>query len=79
MSMGAIDEFPHQEAIILHLAGKGEADVVSAADIAKAVGTDRQEDIDAEVAHLVNIGLARRSGDGFQLTGEGREAAARFA
>jgi hypothetical protein len=79
MSMGAIDEFPHQEAIILHLASKGEADVVSAADIAKAVGTDRQEDIDAEVGHLVNIGLARRSGDGFQLTSEGREAAARFA
>jgi hypothetical protein len=79
MSMGAIDEFPHQEAIILHLAGKGDDEAVSAEDIARAVGTDRQEDIDAEVGHLVDIGLARRSGGGFQLTSEGREAAARFA
>jgi len=77
--VSAINEFPWQETILRALSD-GSAmtlEELASATIGSADPDDRG-DIEADVDHLVEIGLAERRDDQVQLTAEGREAAGRL-
>lgn len=77
--MSSINEFPWQESI-LRAMSDGSAmtlDELASATIGSADPGDRG-DIEGDVDHLVEIGLAERHDNEVQLTAEGREAAGRL-
>lgn len=78
--MSAINEFPWQEPI---LAALGDGSPRTLDEIADHVAGDDPADgvrdaVEADVDHLVDIGLASREGDRVSLTRDGLEAADRL-
>ncbi len=79
VAVSAINEFPWQETILRALSDGATMTLeeLASATIGSSDPGDRG-DIDADVEHLVEIGLAERNDDQVQLTAEGREAAGRL-
>ncbi len=79
VAVSAINEFPWQETILRALS---DGRAMTLAELASAtIGSadpDDRGDIEADVDHLVEIGLAERHDDHVQLTAEGRQAAGRL-